>query len=135
MKVADASILCDFVLGVPEVVEAVHGGPAELSDPLYCPSFADVEALNALRGLERSRKLTSARAERAVRDLGRVRMVNCSVGSLSGRMWELRHNLTAYDAAYLALAERMRDGVLLTRDRGLAKAARAALGDARVQLV
>lgn len=135
MRIADASVLCDFLLGVPAAVEAVRDGALRQSDPLYCTSFTEMEVLNALRGLERAKHVTRARAERAVQGLADMRLVLNSVGSLQERIWDLRHNLSAYDAAYLALTEQVRDGVLLTRDRGLAAVARASLGDARVQLV
>jgi predicted nucleic acid-binding protein len=135
VRIADASVLCDFLLDVPEAVEEVTNGTQNEADPLYCPSFTEMEVLSALRGLERGKRLTPARAERAVRELGHMRLVLNSVGSLQQRIWELRHDLNAYDAAYVALTEQVRDGVLLTRDRGLATVARATLGDARVQLV
>ena len=51
---------------------------------------------------------------------------------LRERVWALRHELTAYDATYLALAEALEDPVLLTADAGLADRARASLGDGAV---
>ena len=51
------------------------------------------------------------------------------------RVWDLRHNLTAYDATYLALAEALEDSVLLTGDGGLALRARKSLGKERVRHV
>jgi len=50
-------------------------------------------------------------------------------------MWELRDRLTAYDAAYVALAEVLGDAVLLTADRGMATAARRLLGKESVRLL
>ena len=135
MRVVDASVLCDLLLDVPEVVDVLVDGGRNHADPLYCLSFTEIEVLHALRGLERGRRVTHVRAERAVRDLARLRLILNSVGNLQQRIWDLRHNLSAYDAAYVALTEQVRDGVLLTRDRGLATVARAALGDARVQLI
>lgn len=110
-------------------------GAQNQADPLDCPSFTEMEVLSALRGLEHGKRLTPERAERAARRLIGMRLILNSVGSLQPRIWELRHNLNTYDAAYLALTEQVRDGVLLTRDRGLATVARHTLGDARVQLV
>jgi predicted nucleic acid-binding protein len=134
VRVIDASVLCDFLLEDPQAVAAVLDGQADESDPLHVPSFAEIEVINALRGLERGKHLQPGRADLAVRDLERTRLVLHSCGSLRERIWELRHNLTAYDATYVALAERQDSGVLVTRDRGLAKSARATLGEARVQL-
>lgn len=135
MRIADASVICDLLLGDPAVVEAVGDGAQDPADPLYCVSHTELEVLNALRGLERSQRLPHTRVERAAQDLAQLRLVLSSVSTMQERIWELRHNLTAYDAAYVALTEQVRDGVLLTRDRGLAAVARASLGDARVQLV
>jgi predicted nucleic acid-binding protein len=135
VRIVDASVLCDFLLGVPAVVEAVSAGAQDRADPLYCTSHTELEVLNALRGLERGKGLSHARAERAVQELAKLRLVVNSVGSMRERIWELRHNLSPYDAAYVALTEQVRNGVLVTRDRGLATVARAALGDARVQLI
>lgn len=135
MRIVDASVICDFLLGEPAVVEAITVGARTPADPLYCTAHTELEVLNALRGLERGKGILRARAERAARDLADLRLVVNSVGSMTERIWELRHNLTPYDAAYVALTEQVRGGVLLTRDRPLAEIARATLGDARVQLV
>jgi predicted nucleic acid-binding protein len=135
VRIADASVLCDLLLDVPEVIDVVGDGAHNHADPLYCTSHTELEVLNALRGLERRKHLPPTRAARAVRDLAELRLVLNSVGSLQQRIWELRHNLSAYDAAYVALTEQVRGGVLLTRDGDLATVARATLGDARVQLV
>lgn len=50
-------------------------------------------------------------------------------------MWELRDQLSAYDAAYLALAEALETAVLLTADRGLATISRRVLGRERVRKI
>jgi predicted nucleic acid-binding protein len=53
---------------------------------------------------------------------------------LRERVWQLRHDLTAYDATYLALALGLDDPLLLTGDSGLATRAGVALGPDRVRL-
>lgn len=58
-----------------------------------------------------------------------MRLVRYPHAPLRARIWELRHELTAYDAAYLALAEALGEAVLLTADAGLARRARRSLGD------
>src|SRR3954470_12168225 len=111
--VVDASVLTDFILG------RTHS----------------IEALNALRRLVATGRIEAHRASEAVSDLGDVRLIRCPHAPLRTRVWELRHNVTAYDAAYLALAEALPDPTLLTADQGLATAARHSLGRSRVQML
>lgn len=137
MRIVDASVLCGILTHAATALAAARATAAADpdNDPFHCPTLVEAETLNALRGLERGGKLSRAEADRAATDLGAVRMVLYSFGTVRDRAWALRHNLTIYDAAYLALAERLEASVLLTGDRGLATVARASLGDARVQLV
>lgn len=137
MKIVDASVLVGLLLGQPGPVEALLTATDD-DEPLQCPALVQPEALSALRGMERGGRLTRAQANRAVQDLGDVRMVlhPFGFGGRTGRRaWELRHNLSIYDASYLALAELLDGSVLLTADAGLAGVARASLGEARVQVV
>jgi predicted nucleic acid-binding protein len=134
--VIDASVLTDFLLGRAEAVEAIDRELAgHEQEPLHAPDVVELETLNALRSLARAKAVTDRRAGEAVDDLGAMRLIRYPHDPLRERVWELRHNLTAYDAAYLALAEILGGAVLMTGDRGLATAARAALGDARVRQV
>ena len=73
-----------------------------------------------LRGLQRSGQLGLRRAELAVVDLGRLPIERASHRSLVTRCWQLRDNLTAYDAAYVALAEALA-ATLVTGDAHLAR--------------
>jgi predicted nucleic acid-binding protein len=134
--VIDASVLTDFLLGRTEAVEAVD---RELigreHNPLHAPEVVEPETLNALRSLARGKSVSDRRAREAVDDLGVIRLIRYPHDPLRERIWELRHNLTAYDAAYLALAEALDGAILMTGDRGLATSARAALGDDRVRHV
>ena len=132
MIVVDASALTSFLLGQPAAVEAF----AEIEyEPLHAPALVDTETLSALRRLARAGVVTDERAERAVRDLGATRMIRYPHGPFRERVWELRHELTAYDATYLALAERIDESVLLTADSGLAARGRESIGAARVQAI
>jgi predicted nucleic acid-binding protein len=134
--VIDASVLTDFLLGRTAAVEAIDRELAGREhDPLHAPEVVEPETLNALRSLVRDRAVTDQRASEAVDDLGVVRLIRYPHDPLRERIWELRHNLTAYDAAYLALAEALDGAVLMTGDRGLATSARAALGSDRVRHV
>lgn len=138
MRVVDASILCAVVTREAKAIAAVRAlAPSDPDeDLLHCPALVGPETLDALRGMERGGVLTRDEATRAVRALDDIRMVLHPFGGvISQRAWALRHNLSIYDASYVALAELLGESVLLTADAGLATIARAALGDARVQLV
>jgi predicted nucleic acid-binding protein len=134
--VVDASVLTDFLLGRADAVEAIDRALAGSEhEPLHAPDVVELETLNALRDLARAKAVTDRRAGEAVDDLSVLRLIRYPHDPLRERVWELRHNLTAYDAAYLALAEALDGAMLMTGDRGLATSARAALGDARVRHV
>jgi predicted nucleic acid-binding protein len=93
------------------------------------------ETLNALRGLIGGGKITVERASEAVVDLASTRLIRYPHAPLRARVWELRENLTAYDASYLALAEALDGSVLIAGDGGLLAWARESLGEARVRSV
>jgi len=63
--------------------------------------------------------LSDERAAQALADFADLRIQRYGYLALAGRIWELRHNATAYDAAYLALSEAL-PGILVTRDAALA---------------
>jgi predicted nucleic acid-binding protein len=79
------------------------------------PSIFDAEVLSALRGLVRGGKFNGAAAAELVADLLVLPVDRLHMSPLLPRMWELRDNLTPYDAAYVALAE-LTGSVLLTGD-------------------
>jgi len=83
------------------------------------PSIFDAEVLNALRGLVRGGKFDRAAAGNLVADLMVLPVDRWHMSPLLPRMWELRENLTPYDAAYVALAE-MTGTVLVTGDERIA---------------
>ena len=90
-------------------------------DELHAPFLIDSEVLSALRGHFLGRRLSGPDAEVAIDDLGRLALNRHSAAPLAGRVWELRSNLTAYDACYVALAERL-GGELVTADARIARA-------------
>ena len=91
------------------------------------PHLIDVEIVSAVRRLVASGDAAVERGEEAVADLLDLPMARYPHDILLPRIWELRQNFSAYDAAYLALAEALTDeGVpLLTTDARLAHAVRA----------
>ena len=75
------------------------------ADDLAAPDFVLVEATSALRRLEVSGELSRSQADASRRDVLRVNLQLFRFAPFADRVWELRHNITSYDAAYVALAE------------------------------
>lgn len=90
-------------------------------EPFACPHLADSEIVHALRGQVHRGDVDAADAERAVATWARLGMERVPVVGLLERIWELRENLSAYDATYVAVAEAL-DAPLLTADARLARA-------------
>jgi predicted nucleic acid-binding protein len=96
-----------------EGLRARHRLDAE--EVVCAPEIVDLEVANAWRRELRAGRLAEDRCHRALDDLTRINMARMSHRPLMSRVWELRHNLTPYDAAYVALAEAL-DATLLTVD-------------------
>jgi predicted nucleic acid-binding protein len=115
--VIDASAVTEFLLqtGLGSRVEAriFRDG-----DDFHAPSLLDVEVVQALRRLVRAGDVQSNRAEAAIEDLTDFDISRHSHLDFLARVWELRHNLTAYDGMYVALAEAL-DAPLVTCDAPL----------------
>ena len=88
-------------------------------ESLHAPHLVDLEVAQALRRYAASGQISGDRGREALNDLAALRLVRWPHDALIPRIWTLRENLTAYDAAYVALAEAL-DAPLLTRDRRLA---------------
>ncbi len=84
------------------------------------PSVFDLEVLQAIRNLEFGKVLNGRAEETALQNLAALRATRYDHVALRPRIWSLRHNLTAYDAAYVALAELL-EATLLTTDAPLAR--------------
>ncbi len=121
MIVVDASAVLDGLLRARE-----HDGIARClvgaTEPLAAPDLLDVEVLSVLRRWERNGEITNARAIQAFADLDALPVIRYPARALTARAWKLRHNLTAYDAQYVALAQELA-AALLTTDEGMAAAA------------
>ena len=91
---------------------------------LIAPHLIDLEVASAWRRLAAAGALDQRRARFALEDLRALRIERAPHGPLLSRCWQLRENLTVYDAAYVALAEVL-DVTLLTADTRLAAASAA----------
>ena len=130
MIVVDASVILDLLLAQP-ALETLGQRLFAPTETLHAPELLDLEVLQVLRRHWRAGSLSTARGEIAVSDLADLPVVRHPHGELVERIWQLRANVTAYDAAYLALAEGL-DALLVTRN---ARLARAPGHTARVELV
>ena len=117
-----------LVLDTSAALHAVAHRPAHpallarlRSDELVAPHVIDLELLEALRGLVRGRQVTLDQAADIRSDFDALSITRYAHGGLADRIWELRHNLTAYDASYVALAEIL-DCPVVTSDAKMAKA-------------
>jgi predicted nucleic acid-binding protein len=89
---------------------------------LHAPHLMDVEVAQVIRRYAANGEIDDERGRMALADLLDFPLRRYPHDFLLSRIWDLRNNLTAYDAAYVALAEAL-DAPLLTRDRRLAAAA------------
>lgn len=118
MIVADASALLEVLLRTPAGRELGSRMLAE-EETLHAPHLVDVEVAQVTRRYRRRGELDEARGLELLEDLRRMPLQRYGHRVLLGRTWELRENASAYDAAYLALAEAL-GAPLLTRDAALA---------------
>lgn len=124
MIVADASAVVELLLGGARGrrVEAILMGE---EDRIQAPALLDAEVTQALRRMVSAGEMTETRGHAAVEILGDLPVTRHLLSPLLPRMWQLRRTLTAYDAAYVALAEALACP-LLTFDQGIAAAPRHA---------
>jgi predicted nucleic acid-binding protein len=118
--VVDASALLEVLLNTSaaaRVADRLFGS----DETVHAPHLIDLEVAQVLRRYAASGALTAERGMQAFQDLTDFPLVRYPHDLLLPRIWELRHNLTAYDAAYLALAEAL-EAPLVTRDAALAAA-------------
>lgn len=126
MIVVDASAAAELLLRLPasdEVETAIFDEPGGA----HAPSLLDAEVLHVLRRHERGGRIAPERAGEAVADLIDLPITRYPLAPLTEQAWSLRHNLSAYDAFYGALAIGL-EAALITADRALAAALSAHAG-------
>jgi len=89
---------------------------------VHAPDLINVEVLHVLRRHAQLGEVPADRSDEMRRDFADLPIHVYPTWPLLGRAWELRANLTAYDAMYVALAEAL-DASLVTADPALARAA------------
>ena len=106
------------------VAALLNAGPARqalAAERLHAPHLIDSEVANALRRVDARRRLDAGAAWTALDAWRRLGITRYPAHSLLDRIWELRDNLSAYDATYIALAELL-GCALLTADHRLGRA-------------
>jgi len=119
MIAVDASALVEVLVRGPDAGTVERRLSAMGS--VHAPHLLDVEVTQVLRRYAAAGRTDEMRCRAALDDLAEMRLIRHPHRHLLPRVWELRHNLTAYDAIYVALAEFL-DAPLLTRDRRIANA-------------
>jgi predicted nucleic acid-binding protein len=118
--VVDASAILEILLNTSSasrIAERLFASPVSL----HSPQLLDLEIAQVLRRYARTQQIDAYRSQEALQDFMDLPITRYPHQPLLPRVWELRHNFTAYDAAYLSLAEAL-GAPLVTRDAALAKA-------------
>jgi len=118
--VVDASAILEVLLRTAAAA-AVEARVFDLRQTLHAPHLLDLEVAQVLRRYAATGQVAPDRCRAALDDLADFPLSRYAHDFILPRIWQLRANLTAYDAAYVALAEAL-DAPLLTRDKGLATA-------------
>ena len=121
MIVLDTSAAADVLLNLGLRARRIRERMAESDGDLHVPHLFEVEVLSVLRRFSLRGELSQGRARLAVGRLSTMRLTRYPHTALLSRLWELRDNVTVYDAAYIALAETL-DTPLVTTDARLARA-------------
>lgn len=118
MIVLDASAAIDWLLQTA-VGQRIEKRIYSRAESLHAPHLLDLEVALVLRRLVRETSVSAQRADQALEDLLALRVTRYPHFVFLPYIWRLRHNLSAYDAAYIALTREL-DATLITRDARLA---------------
>jgi predicted nucleic acid-binding protein len=116
--VLDCAAIVDYLLGLEYETWVEQQLVVEFE--AHVPYVLDIELAHALRGLNRVGKVSGRRAETAFSDFAELALRRYPHLPFLDRIWQLRTHITAYDAAYVALAEAL-DAKLVTTDLRLAR--------------
>jgi predicted nucleic acid-binding protein len=120
MIVLDASAAVDWLLQT-SAGRSIEKRIYSRNETLHAPHLVDLEVTQVLRRLAVRGVISAHRADEAVRDLLDLRITRYPHLVLLPRIWQLHHNFSACDAAYIVLAEKV-GAALVTRDARLASA-------------
>ena len=119
MIVIDASAVLELLLGT-EKGRKLEGRAFAPDERLHAPHLMDIEVTQALRRLTLLKEITPTRAKTALGDYAALLIERSPQYDFLLRIWDLRDSVTAYDAAYVTLAEAL-EAPLLTCDGKLAR--------------
>lgn len=125
MIVLDASVVVELLINGSRAAQ-IRAALAARSDALAVPHLLDIEVTSALRALTAGQRIDSHQCGRFLEELIRLPAQRVAHTPFLKRIWELRHNFTAYDGAYIALAEAI-GADLFTCDEKLRRGHRAAV--------
>ena len=114
MIVLDASAAVDWLLQTP-AGRQIETRIYSQNETLHTVHLLDLEVTQVLRRLSAKGVVTTQRADQAVQDLFDLRITRYAHFPILSRVWQLRHSFSAYDAAYIVLAEILA-APLITRD-------------------
>jgi predicted nucleic acid-binding protein len=123
MIVLDASVVVELLTN-GGLADSLKRDLAARDDSFIVPHLLDVEVVSAIRRLVAGQTIDSHRSEQLLKGLAALPAERYAHTPLLGRIWELRHSFTAYDAVYIALAEAT-NAVLYTSDAKLCRGHRA----------
>jgi predicted nucleic acid-binding protein len=119
--VLDASSAVAVLLNLGASAPDIRVRLDRADESLHVPHLFEVEVVNVLRRYALNGTLSTQRARLALNRLSDMRVTRYPHTALLSRIWELKANVTAYDAAYIALAETL-EAPLITRDERLSRA-------------
>ena len=123
MIVLDASVVVELLTN-GALADSIRSDLSARDESFIVPHLIDIEVLSAIRRLVAGRRIGADLRDQFLAGLAELPAERYAHTPLTDRIWELRHNFTAYDAAYIALAEAM-NAVLYTSDEKLSQGHRA----------